>query len=119
MPLASSLRFRKAPEMKTLSALALVVVVVSTFCDGTDVVQWPKVTSCMTGKHGFRLRDFSIQDSKVGRYMRVNYTVDVLREGRSFASRQVYRAQLCRPADSLRGRFRLLHIQGLRGNKVN
>ncbi|XP_050050137.1 uncharacterized protein [Dermacentor andersoni] len=82
MPLAASpRRLRKASQIKALTAVALAVVVTATLCAGTEVVQWPQVTSCMTGKRGFRLRDFSIQDSKVGRYMRVNYTVDVLRVG--------------------------------------
>ncbi|XP_037525997.1 uncharacterized protein LOC119403122 [Rhipicephalus sanguineus] len=82
MNVVSPRRFLKTSGFQPLSSTALLVVVfVTTFSVGTDVVQRPEVTPCMTGKRGFRLSDFTIQDSKVGRYMRVNYTVDVLRQG--------------------------------------
>ncbi|XP_077493201.1 uncharacterized protein LOC144104203 [Amblyomma americanum] len=71
-----SQRFRGLARILVLWSFGAVI----TFCVGTDLIQRPAVKSCMTGEHGFRLSDFTLQDSKVGRYMRVNYTVEVLRE---------------------------------------
>ncbi|KAL3202017.1 hypothetical protein MRX96_042736 [Rhipicephalus microplus] len=113
MCLVSPHPFQKTSRTKPLSlATSFVVVCVTTFGAGTDVVQRPVVTSCMTGKHGFRLRDFTIEGYKVGHYMRVNYTVDVLRQGDRSPAVKFTVHNSPRAAGALRRRLRLLACGG-------